>query len=50
LLAFAALSNARSSSGIARTRSISALALPFGSLGRPAFFGLGWLGIAKLLN
>src|SRR5258708_4675747 len=49
LLAFAALSNVRNSSVVARMRSISALAFPLGSLGRPTGFGLGWLGIVSVL-
>lgn len=49
-LAFAALSNALNSSGVARTRSISALALPLGSVGRPTGLDFGCLGISELLH
>jgi hypothetical protein len=38
-LAFAAVSIAESSSGVTRTRSIPALAFPFGSGGRPGLLG-----------
>jgi hypothetical protein len=51
LLAFAALSNARNSSVVALMRSISAMAFPLGSLGRPTGLGLGCFGIgSELLN
>jgi hypothetical protein len=35
--------------GVTRTRSVSALALPLGSAGRPTLLGLGWAGISILL-
>jgi len=49
-VSFAVFSTRLRSSGVARTRSISALASPLASLGRPTGFGLDWLDIAELLN
>jgi hypothetical protein len=50
LLAFALASTALDSAREMRTRSITALASPLASLGRPTFFGLGWLRILNLLH
>ena len=48
--AFAVASIVRNVAGATRMRSISALALPLGSAGRPGFLGLGWVGIPDLLQ
>jgi hypothetical protein len=50
LLAFAAASIVRSSSAVTRMRSISPLALPLGSAGRPAFLGFACGIGSELLN
>ena len=49
-LTFAAPVTFLKSSAVKRTCTAFPLAAPLGSLGRPTFFGLGWLGIAELLN
>ena len=49
-LAFAAALTRLTSSALKRRATIFPLASPLGSFGRQTFLGLGWAGIAELLN
>jgi hypothetical protein len=49
LLAFAAAVIRFSKSGLKRTGTMRALAVPFAIFGRPTFLALGWLKVSKLL-